>query len=246
MSATIKIEFKNTFKSGFLLVFSALLVATLVDQLLSKQIEDAIQSPNGLSNAIWFWGALSLASSLFFPLLLSLLCCHALTSPQATVTDFLKNKLELGLIETLRGWGKAFAWCFVFIIPGLIKYTYYLLAPFVVMFSKKYENGEVDALEHSRTIAKLFWWKLNLWLTLFYFLIPLATSTFLDEHRIFKLHPYQAAVCVLLETVLVFAFHFLILKSFLQVLQLVEPPTPAIIQTNQTDLALKEPHGTDV
>ena len=246
MSATIKIEFKNTFKTGLLLVFSALLVATLVDQLLSKQIEDAIQSPNGLSNSIWFWGALSLASSLFFPLLLSLLCCHALTSPQKTVTDFLKNKLELGLIETLRGWGKAFAWCFVFIIPGLIKYTYYLLAPFVVMFSKKYEDGEVDALIHSRTIAKLFWWKLNLWLTLFYFIIPLSTSAFLDEHRLFKIHPYQALLCVLMETILLFAFHFLILKSFLQALLIVEPPTPATFETVSTELPPKEPHGTDV
>lgn len=225
-----------------MLVFSALLISTWIDQLLNKQIEDVIRAATGLSNMIWFWGALSLATSLFFPLLLSLLCCHALTNPQASVTDFLKNKFELGLIETLRAWGKTFAWCFVFIIPGLVKYTYYLLAPFVVMFSRKYEIGEVDALEHSKTISLRFWWRLNIWLTVFYMLLPLATSSLLDERRLFSTNPFSAIFCVVFETVLVFSFHFFILKLFIKYMNEVEgkpaPRPPAS--------ALKESYVSDV
>lgn len=239
MSVTVKLEFKRHFITGFLLVFSALLFFTWIDQLLNKQIEAVIQAPMGLSNMIWFWGALSFATSLFFPLLLSLLCCHSLTTLQIGAPQFLKNKFELGLIETLRAWGKTFAWCFVFIIPGLIKYTYYLLAPFVVMFSEKYAAGEVDALEHSKTISKAFWWQLNLWLAVFYMVIPLATSAVLDENKVFAQHPITAVLCVLMETVLLYAFHFLILKSFLECLQKIESvPDPAS--------ELKELHGTHV
>ena len=205
-----------------MLVFSALMLSTWIDQLLNKHIEAVIQAPSGLSNMIWFWGALSLATSLFFPLLLSLLCCHSLTTLQVGAHQFLKNKFELGFIETLRAWGKTFAWCFVFIIPGLIQYTYYLLAPFVVMFSKKYAAGEVDALEHSKKIAKAFWWQLNLWLTVFYMVIPLAVSALLDERRVFTTHPVTATLCVVMETVLLYAFHFLILKSFLECMSKIE------------------------
>ena len=222
MSETIKIEFKSTFKSGFLLVFSALLVSTLIDQLVNKQIEAAIGSPTGLSDSIWFWGALSLGTSLFFPLLLTLLCCQTMTSPHYSVSHVLKNKLEQGFIETLRAWGKTFAWCFVFIFPGLIKYTYYLLTPFVVMFSKKYENGDVDALEHSMAISKKFWWRLNIWVTVFYMLIPLAMSTLLDELRLFRSHPVTAVASVFVETLFLFIFHFLILKLFIQAMDQVE------------------------
>ena len=67
------------------------------------------------------------------------------------------EKFELAFVETLRAWGKTFLWCFLFIIPGLIKYTYYLMAPFVVLFSRKYAAGEEDALKYSEQLSKKFW-----------------------------------------------------------------------------------------
>ncbi len=128
------------------------------------------------------------------------------------------EKFELSLIETLRAWGKTFLWCFLFILPGLIKFTYYLMAPFVVLFSKRYAAGEVDALDYSEELSKKFWWRLNLWLTLFYLVIPLALSLVLDEYRLFQIHPLSAVASVLFESVLVFVFHFLILKLFIRYL----------------------------
>ncbi len=203
------------------------MVATLVDQSLNKHIELAIQSPTGLSNMIFLWGALSLLSSLFFPLITSLLCCHTLAGMNVNLSQFFKAKFELGLIETLRAWGQTFIWCFVFIIPGLLKYTYYLLTPFVVIFSKNYEVGLVDALKQSEKISKMFWWKLNFWLTVFYLIIPLALSSLLDEKRIFKYHPWAATFCVLLETGIIFLFHYVILKPFLDCLNQLESTNSA-------------------
>lgn len=218
----IQIEFKRIFSLNFLLIFLAGIAAALVDQSLNRKIELVIKSPDGLSNMIWVWGIASLASSLFFPLLISMLCAYTLSLAFASKTALMKDKFELALVETLRSWGKTFLWCFVFIIPGLIKYTYYLMAPFVVMFSKQYEQGEVDALELSEKISKKFWWRLNVWLTLFYFFVPLALSSGLDEFKTFQLHPLSATACVLFETILVFVFHFLILRLFLRYLHEVE------------------------
>lgn len=171
---------------------------------------------------IFLWGALSLLSSLFFPLITSFLCCHTLAAFKTDRTQFISSKFELGLIETLRAWGQTFIWCFAFIIPGLLKYTYYLMTPFVVIFSKNYEAGLTDALEMSEKISKLFWWKLNFWLTVFYMVIPLVLSSLLDEKRLFRFHPVSATLCVLMETGIVFLFHYVILKPFITLLNEVE------------------------
>lgn len=208
-----------------MLIFSAVLAATVADQLLNKQIDNLIRSPQGLSNTIWLWGAVSLISTLFFPLLITLLCSQALASRPRSIQKFISEKFELGLLETLRAWGKTFLWCFVFIIPGLIKYTYYLMVPYVVFFSERYAEGKVDALEYSTLLSKKFWWRLNLWLTLFYLIIPLALSSVLDEYRLFSLHPVSAAWCVLLETILVLSFNYVILKLFFKYLNEVEHGT---------------------
>ena len=201
-----------------MLIFLAVLVAAIVDQGLNKEIEQVIRSPDGLSNMIWVWGFGSLGSSLFFPLLISMLCSYTLSDTFSSKRKMMTEKFELSLIETLRAWGKTFLWCFLFILPGLIKFTYYLMAPFVVLFSKRYAAGEVDALDYSEELSKKFWWRLNLWLTLFYLVIPLALSLVLDEYRLFQIHPLSAVASVLFESVLVFVFHFLILKLFIRYL----------------------------
>ncbi len=227
--STTQIDFKKIYSSGFVLIFLAVLVATFADQALNKQIEMVIKSPSGLSNMIWVWGLGSLGSSMFFPLLISMLCSYTLSNAFTSKRQMLSQKFELSLIETFRAWGKTFLWCFVFILPGLIKYTYYLMAPFVVLFSKKYARGEVDALEYSEILSKKFWWRLNLWLTLFYLLIPLILSSTLDEYKLFQFHPVSAIFAVLLETVLVFAFHFLILKLFIKYLNEAESDSEEVI-----------------
>lgn len=213
------------FRPGFLLVFLALLASTLIDQSLNKQIETLIQSTNGLTNMIWFWGALSLLSAIVLPLVCTLLCCHTLANIKVSPLSFIQTNFELSLIETLRAWGKTFLWCFLFIIPGLIQFTYYMMAPFVVMFSKKYRAGEVDALDYSKKLTKKFWHRLNFWLLIFYFFVPLAISSVLDEKQLFRSHPIMATLIVVLETFIYFLFNFLILKLFLKYLNEFEPPT---------------------
>lgn len=208
-------------------------MAAMTDQTLNRKIEHVIKSPDGLSNMIWIWGFASLASSLFFPLLISMLCSYTLSNAFKSKRTMVKDKFELALIETLRAWGKTFLWCFVFLIPGLIKYVFYLMSPFVVFFSKHYEQGEVDALELSEKIAKKFFWRLNIWVTLFYFMIPITLSSALDEFRLFQFHPISATVSVFFESVLFVVFHFLVLRLFLRYLNEVENGPVLQLETNQ-------------
>lgn len=213
-----KINLKLIFSPYFLLIFSALLLSTLTDQFLQKQVEIIISSKDGLSNMIWLWGFLSVFSAILFPLMISLLCAFVLVSGQKKLKVFLAENLELSFIETLRAWGKTFLWSFVFILPGIIKYINYILTPFVVMFSRRYKNGEVDALEYSAMISKNFWWSIKAWLGLFYVIIPIVLYVLLDEYRVFNTHPISAMAVVFLETLIELTFHFIILKLFIKYL----------------------------
>ncbi len=225
IDVVITIQKKNyidAIKSGFVLIFSATLVSTLFQQFLDRKIEKIIASPTGLSSMIWVWGFLSLLAALIFPLMQSILCSFYLTQDsdiRKKLNYFLKNNFELSLIETLRAWGKSFLWFFVFIIPGFVKYSYYMLAPFVVLFSKLYQTGEVDALELSEKIFKKYWVYFSLQLFLFYFLLPMVLSTSLDQYRSFDMHPVSAGISLVFETSMVLLFHYLILQKIFLFLQ---------------------------
>lgn len=213
-----KFDLKSLLNPSVLLIFSAILFSTLTDQFLTKQVEDIISSKDGLSNMIWVWGGLSVLSAIMFPLLISFLCAYCLVITNKELSDFFSDNFELGLVETLRAWGKTFLWSFVFFIPGVVKYINYILTPFVVMFSKKYQRGEVDALEYSTQISKKFWWSIKMWLGVFYVIVPVLLYALLDEYRMFSTHPVSATAVVGLETILEIMFHFLILKLFIKFL----------------------------
>jgi hypothetical protein len=189
-----------------------------MDQFLTKQVEILISSKDGLTNMIWVWGGLSVLSAILFPLLISMFCAYFLISSTKSLNEFVKENFELGLIETLRAWGKTFLWSFVFFLPGVIKYINYILTPFVVMFSRKYKRGEVDALEYSTLISKKFFWSIKMWLGLFYVIVPVLFYALFDEYRVFGTHPVSATLVVCLETLLEIVFHFIILNLFIKFL----------------------------
>lgn len=199
-----------------MLIFSAVLFSTLTDQYLQRKVELLISSKDGLTSMIWVWGALSIFSSLLFPLLISLLCIFSLAFAHKNLSQYFAENMELSLIETLRAWGKTFLWSFVFLLPGVWKYIDYFLTPFVVVFSDKYKNGEVDALEYSTYISKNFWWSLKLWLGLFYVIIPTIFYLLFDKYRMFSENPISATLLVFIRSAVELLFHFIILKMFLK------------------------------
>lgn len=217
-----KLTLKSVFTPLFLLIFSALFVSTLTEQIITKKVETLISSKDGLSNMIWVYVGISLLSAIFFPLVVAMLSSFNILKdslkakdPQISAGAFVADKIELSLIETLRAWGTAFLWCFVFILPGIWKFIAFILTPYVVMFSKKYQEGKVDALEYSSKICKAYFKRVNWWLTVFYLFVPVVLYFVGEPYRLIMKTPAQATALVFVRTVVEYLFHYYMIQVFI-------------------------------
>lgn len=91
---------------------------------------------------------------------------------KSPLLPFLKKHTELGLIESLRAFFKSVLWGFLLIIPGIIKMIRYQFVVYIVASSKKYEAGELDALEASEKLTHGRFWSLTA------LILVLATAAF--------------------------------------------------------------------
>lgn len=215
VSEIIKLNYFKGLKSGFLLVFLALLIYRLLDQFFTVQIDFLVRSSDGLDSKLWVWAILSLISSMLFPLLVAVLCSYSLVfNRRRGLEVFLADHFEMTFLESLRSWGKAFLWGLVFIIPGLIKMSFYFLVPYVAMFSRGYKAGTIDALKLSEVISKKFWTKLNVYVTIFFLVYPFLISTGFDQYTLISKHPISALALIAVETAMMMLFNYLILKEF--------------------------------
>jgi hypothetical protein len=183
-------------KIAFLPIFLALLAAGNLDQYINTKIEAILRSPFGLSQTIWLYGFASIFSSLLFPLIVAFFASYALSLSiqdenyaqfkARSFREFFSEHFELSFLETLRSWGKTFLWTFLFIIPGLVKFFLYMPVPFVVFFSKRYQNGEVDALKLSQKIARKYWFWFLIYMLAFMFVLPMSLLCFKADFKIHK------------------------------------------------------------
>lgn len=219
----------NIFKAlriAFLPIFLALLVSGTLDQFINGKIEAILRSPQGLSQTIWLYGSVSIFSSLFFPLVISFFASFALARSiqdheynrfiPNNLADFIGEHFELSFLETLRSWGKTFLWTFLFIIPGVVKFFLYMPVPFVVFFSKRYEKGEVDALNLAQKISKKHWFWLLVYMTMFTFVLPMTLSLSMDQYRVFREYFVYASLLTAVDAVIIIVFHYYILKLILK------------------------------
>lgn len=203
----------------FLLIFSAMFLSTLGDQIITTKIENLIGSKDGLSNMIWFWGSISLVNAILLPMLTALFSSFMVVQfdqKSEGSLRFTSEHFELLTIETLRSWGKSFLWSFVFILPGIWKFFTYTLTPYVVLFSKKYAAGEVDALAYSEYICKKNWKAVNKWLTVFYLVVPIASYFLFEPFRVIAITPARATLLIFAKTIVELAFHYQMLKILIE------------------------------
>jgi hypothetical protein len=111
-----------------------------------------------------------LVQSLFKVLMVLLISFHFYH--KVPLFTFLKKHTELGLIESLRAFFQSVLWGFLFILPGLVKMIRYQFVIYVVASSKKYESGQLDALQASENLTKGRFWSLT------FLVLLLATITF--------------------------------------------------------------------
>lgn len=238
-----KLTLKSVFTPLFLLIFSALFLSTLTEQILTKKVEALISSKDGLSNMIWVYVGISLLSAIFFPLITAMLSSFSILkeslqakNPQVSAGAFIADKIELSIIETLRAWGTAFLWSFVFILPGIWKLIAYILTPYVVMFSKKYQEGKVDALEYSSKICKAYFKRVNWWLTVFYLFVPVVLYFVGEPYRLIMKTPVPATALVFVRTIVEYLFHYYMIQVFIDFINEYEaaPATTVAAAKNPT------------
>jgi hypothetical protein len=213
-----QISYFKALKSCLLLVFSATVLYRYLDQYITLQIENNVRSTEGLTPALYVWISLSLINSILLPLLSTLICICALKNSNSTTQHFLsfvQKYFEFSLLENLRSWGKSFLWGLLFIIPGLIKMSYYLLVTYIVTLKPEYEKGEIDALQASEKLTKKHYITVSFLFFIFFMLIPGITSTLFDEWLSFQKHYFTATIYSAFEATMLLLFNFFILKYFL-------------------------------
>jgi hypothetical protein len=79
--------------------------------------------------------------------------CHFFKNKNS-LQDFLREHLELGLIESLRAFFRAVLWGFVFIFPGFHRFFQFQFVLYVVGLDDKYDKDQVDALSESVRLSR--------------------------------------------------------------------------------------------
>jgi hypothetical protein len=176
-----------------------------LDQFIAQEMESGLKSPDGVSSFVWFYGIFSLFVGIFFPVVLTIVALFGLSrqcgSQRSWGAFVSKNGNQLA-IETLRSWGKILMSGLCFVIPGAYRLLMYAFVPFVVSFSKRYELGQIDALEFSTQLIKKHWAKVLLTIFGFHILIPLSLSSLTDEYKVLWVTPFESLGISLLDALI--------------------------------------------
>lgn len=206
----------KVFKKAALPLFLLVVLSNGIDQYLNIQVEAALQNPLGANTQAYFFGFLSILSSVVFPILLILTALYAMisTKPWGNLLAFFRNFLKQIFIETLRAWGKVLLWSLLFIIPGIWKYLELCLVPFVVTSSEAYAEGKLDALQASRAVFLRHWRKILGILFVFHFFLPLILTSFFDSYQLLWKTPLASLALSLLDTYLILVSTQLLFNVF--------------------------------
>ncbi|WP_413287626.1 hypothetical protein [Bdellovibrio sp. HCB337] len=205
------------FKRIGLPLYVLTLIYTSLDQLLTINTEAALRNPNGASGWIWAYGFASLLVGIVFPILGSLVVIYGAQTAEANekgLWHFIQHHLNQLSIEILRSWGKSLLWSLLFILPGIWKYFEFVMIPYVVTMSKRYEAGELDALKASTQIVRRNLLKVLAVFFVFHMLFPSILTVLFDEYRLLWQTPVSAAVLTLIDVYLFIFSTQLLLNIF--------------------------------
>ncbi len=194
----------KVFKKVAFPLFILVVLSSNIDQFLNIKVEDALRDPMGAAPQVYWFGFLSVISSIIFPILLMTTTLYAMNASRfsESLTDFYGKYINQIFIETLRTWGKTLMWSLLFILPGIWKYLEYSLVPMVVTSSTRYDDGKIDALKASAFVFRRHWLKILGILILFHLFIPLILASVFDSYRLLWKTPVASLILNLLDTYL--------------------------------------------
>lgn len=198
-------EFVQILKKSGWLALLALIVGSFNDQLLARQLELSLMSEFGLSWQVFVIAFFSLINGLIFPLLALMALLWGISSARGRrigLPEFLSSSANQVYIETVRSWGSSLAWGLLLILPGLFRLIQLIFIPFVVIFLKDYQTGQIDALKKSTRYFMKRPWRMMGYVFLFMVLLPLILTAQLDPWRSYLSQPLAAFLCTLIDLVL--------------------------------------------
>jgi hypothetical protein len=192
-----------------LLVWS--LLTEYLDQYFVDQVQNELISDDGAGPRLWVFGSLSMLLSLIAPVFSTLLILFAARAPrQQSLVNYFGNHLSWLVKEQIRALGKMLSWSLLFIIPGIVKFFEFVMLPFVVCLSPRYQQGQLDALKGS---GRFFYkhWLAIVGLTVGTTLFSLALTS-ADTYRSFTDHPASATLLCIFDLVVFVGFQWLYLR----------------------------------
>lgn len=109
------------------------------------------------------------------------------TNPAFLREPFKRTYVSTFFAEYLRLLGRVLLWGLLLIVPGFIRYIQLTFVPLIVFFSRKYEDGEVDALELSTQMANRRWkivYPVLIFSIVISILLQLAPNHFAELHTL--------------------------------------------------------------
>lgn len=205
--------FKVVLKNSGIALLTTSMVFHFLDHELVGLTQSELFSQDGAGPMLWFYGGLSMLTSLVGPLILISLILKALGDAQSPSTAFTFEKFNFMVREQLRGFGKVFLWGIFLIIPGFYKFLQIVFIPYVVAFDPTYMQGKTDALEKSAATFKARWAKVLGLFFIFALVAPLILTVF-DQYRDAREHPIPWAFLVLVDLIVFLLFQCLLLKQW--------------------------------
>lgn len=207
-------------------LFFLTVLSGTIDQLISLALENELRSPDGAGPKIWYLASGSLLNSLIFPWITNLLLLFSWdrqnnkdsTSWLISWSTFAQKFGSQSLIESLRAWGKCIMYSLLLILPGLWKFLEYSFIPWIVCCDKKYDQGDVDALEKSTRLFRRVWFRMLMVVFIFVILVPLILTDSFEQYRLIWITPLPALSLHFVDTLMHVLFFQIITLIFLNLL----------------------------
>lgn len=191
--------------------------STLMEELTQLQLKELTSGPAESSPLFWLTLTGLFIISLLVPLVMNFLIFWSLNQPQApypqSLTSKINSSLNQTLIEELRGTGRIFSGFLFFIIPGILRYFYYLFISPIVLFDKNYDAGRIDVFKESKFYFKKNKLKVIFLVSIFQFILPFFLMLIFEDATI--TNPLLFSLKILLQLTIHFIFLFFIYKIFI-------------------------------
>lgn len=186
-------------RSGGALLLVLILSYRWLDQQLTEKLQDEVFSNEGMSSMVWVYAALSILTTLVFPILTTLVVIGALKAKSFAGTfQFVFRRLSQVLKEQMRAFGIALLWGIPLIVPTFWKLFQFLFVPLVVCLDPRYDSGNIHAPSRSAELVRRKFWPALLLSGVLFFALPLFIIGFEDSYT-WSAEPIQLSLLVIFE-----------------------------------------------